>query len=180
MHIITMSQRRQQPSRKRISLGAALWGGQPARGRYAPSQQAPDAWLRQLATQHKDAMRGLLTSCRQGRGVALQVAGKVGATLDCCDPPTEPTDLWLRRATAVQQALITRGAQPTSLSVLCTLRDAPDAAQAYKAYKDRVRKRLRSIRKYLAGPAGQTVTDLHVNVWPSGTVDTSVKPIPPT
>ncbi len=89
--------------------------------------------------------------------MALQVAAQVGLTLDCCGAPTEPTDVWLKRATAVQQALITRGAQPTSLSVLCTLLGAS------KVVRDAGLARLSRIPEHLSGAAGLGVTDLKLD-----------------
>ncbi len=161
--LFAMHPRRQQPSRKPISLGGALWGGHPALGHWVPSQLAPDAWLRQLATQHKGVLCGLLTSCRRGRDVALQIAGRLGLTLDCCEASTEPTDVWLRRAASVQQALTTRGAQPTSLSVLCSPRRGPFTSELKLPYEESL-KRLNPVPTYLKGVAGQTVTDLRLTI----------------
>ncbi len=162
--------RKKHPAAEHISLGAGVWDGPPAPGHYAPSQRVPDAWLRQLATQHKDALRGLLTSCRQGRDVALQIAGKLGLTLDSCGAPTEPTDVWLRRATAVQQAVTTRGAQPISLSVLCT---PPKGAN--KAVEATAVQRLKQVHKHLAAVAGTHITDLRLTAPDGRTVGTFAK-----
>ncbi len=115
-----------------------------------------------MATQHKDALSGLLTSCRQGRDVALQIAAQVGLTLDCCDAPSEPTDAWLRRATSMQQALTTRGAQPTSLSVLCV--PAPSPFYAPKLSVEESLRRVNPLPAYLKGAAGQAVTDLRLTM----------------
>ncbi len=171
--------KKQQPAAEHISLGAGVWAGPPAPGHYAPSQRVPDAWLRQLATQHKDAMRGLLTSCRQGRDVALQIAGKLGLTLDCCDVPTEPTGVWLRRAAAVQQALTMRGAQPTSLSVLCT---PPEDACGWAPHKQvskvvltTAAKRTKHVPKHLKRPAGINITELRLTAPEGRSVGSLVK-----
>ncbi len=110
------------PAGKRISLGAAFFGCNPADGHYSPGQQVPDAWLLSLAS-YEGVLSGVFSSCRAGREWVLASARTAKLTLDTSTAQADE-QAWRRRLDALHGHLCTRAQQQpkqgASLYILTT------------------------------------------------------------
>ncbi len=97
----------------KFSLGAAVFGGAPALGYAHPDASAPDAWLRQFARQHPDALPEVMKLSKGSRDCVLQAAIRARVALDVRGDG-HPSD---KQVVALAQALRTRG-QPSGLTLI--------------------------------------------------------------
>lgn len=137
-----------------ISLGGALLGLPAADGHSLPDEGVPEPWLLLFVEQYADAgvYAGLFSASKAGQAWALRTSPKAQCVLDATAPT--PADVWAARLDRVCDALITRGALPTALKVVCGV---------YKCCEDQMdTERCQAIAAVLAGHAAG-VTDLHVS-----------------
>lgn len=102
-----------------ISYGAAFFDFPPAPNCANPEQVADELWRALFITQQAGsaARTGLFSSCRTGRDWVLREAPNAALRVDTA--ASEPREQWLARLAAVQQALVTRGAAPTAVALVC-------------------------------------------------------------
>ncbi len=142
-------------------LAAMIFGWAPVTDQHthtSPEQHTaqpehPGAWLQHFASEHADAdvWRGLLLSCKAGRGWVLQTARSARLTLDCTF--TQPE---LRR---VAPSLRARGTAPTTLVVQCGERSSPQMV----CLEQRARACLAALPEHLAG-CGSGITELRIEI----------------
>ncbi len=107
--------KKQSSSRAEFPLLQALFdfpGAEPDRPR--PQESGPDAWVAQFISNAGSEVRQVLyKSCRAGRSLVLQHAAKARVTVDIAAEQGEGP--LTERLSAVRQALLVRGTQPTTL-----------------------------------------------------------------
>ncbi len=160
-----------QASEGTFPLAAMIFGWPPATDTYtsaepdsspdqpAEQQEQPGAWLQHFASKHADAdvWRGLLLSCKAGRGWALQYARAARMTLDCTFRQPE-----LRRTAPSLRA---RGKARTTLVIKCAAHMfSPDGSMS-DSMTIRTHACLAALPEQLAG-CGGGITELRIETAP--------------
>ncbi len=125
------------PARERdVSLASRLFGFTATPGCHSAQQQAPDAWVRQLITQHPEVRLGLFTSCRAGRELILQTSPKSRVCIAVDNQLSRRARA--RQLSSVLEAIRVRSPLPTAL-VFEWDSNVPETVQVLLALPERFR-----------------------------------------